>query len=96
MDAYQIIQKPILTEKSYAGIPIKKYTFKVDVRADKTQIRKAVEKLFNVKVARVNTVNVDGKFKRQGRNEGYTSKYKKAYVVLKEGEKAIPFFESLT
>ena len=96
MDAYQIIKKPILTEKSYAGIPVKKYTFSVDVRATKTQIKAAVEKLFSVKVDRVNVVNVAGKYKRQGKSEGYTSRAKKAYVTLKEGEKGIPFFESLT
>jgi len=96
MDAYQIIKKPLLTEKSYAGIPVKKYAFVVDVRATKTQIKAAVEKLFSVKVDRVNTINVAGKYKRQGRSEGYTSKFKKAYVTLKEGEKAIAFFESLT
>ncbi|MCL2848205.1 MAG: 50S ribosomal protein L23 [Firmicutes bacterium] len=95
MDAYQIIKKPILTEKSYAGIPLKKYTFSVDVKATKTQIKKAVEELFSVKVDKVNTINVAGKYKRQGRNEGYTSKYKKAFVTLKEGEKAIAFFEGL-
>jgi len=96
MDAYQIIKKPLLTEKSYAGIPVKKYTFVVDVRANKTQIKAAVEKLFNVKVDRVNTINVAGKYKRQGRSEGYTSKFKKAYVTLKSDEKPIAFFESLT
>jgi len=95
MNAYDIIKKPLLTEKSHAGIPIKKYGFYVDTRATKTQIKAAVEELFNVKVAKVNTVNVRGKFKRQGRSEGYTSKAKKAYVQLKEGEKAIPFFEGL-
>jgi len=95
MDAYQIIKKPLLSEKSYAGIPVKKYTFLVDVRATKTQIKSAVEELFSVKVDRVNTINVPGKYKRQGRSEGYTSKRKKAYVTLKDGEKAIPFFETL-
>ena len=96
MDAYQIIKKPILSEKSYAGIPVKKYTFDVDVRATKPQIKAAVEQLFNVKVERVNTINVAGKYKRHGKSEGYTSRSKKAYVTLKDGEKAIPFFESLT
>jgi len=95
MDAYQIIKKPLLSEKAYAGIPVKKYTFIVDVRATKTQIKSAVEELFSVKVDRVNTVNVAGKYKRQGRNEGYTSKRKKAFVTLKDGEKPIAFFEGL-
>ncbi|MCL2375493.1 MAG: 50S ribosomal protein L23 [Firmicutes bacterium] len=95
MDAYQVIKGPLLTEKCYAGIPIKKYTFEVDVRATKTQIKNAVEELFSVKVEKVNTVNCKGKFKRQGKNEGYTSKSKKAFVQLKQGEKAISFFEGL-
>ncbi len=98
MDAYEIIKKPLLSEKSYAGIPSKKYTFIVDFRANKTQIKAAVEELFkqyNVKVEKVNTANVRGKYKRQGQNEGYTSKFKKAYVQLKDSSPAIPFFESL-
>lgn len=95
MNSYDIIKKPILSEKCYAGIPIKKYTFVVDPRANKTEIKKAVEEIFKVKVAKVNTVNVRGKYKRQGKNEGYTSKYKKAYVQLTADSKAIEFFESL-
>ena len=95
MDAYQVIKKPLLTEKSYAGIPVKKYAFIVDVKATKTDIKAAVEQLFSVKVDKVNTINVAGKFKRHGRNEGYTSRSKKAYVTLKEGEKPIAFFEGL-
>jgi len=95
MDAYQIIKKPLLSEKAYSGIPNKRYTFLVDTRATKTQIKAAVEELFSVKVDTVNTINVPGKYKRQGRSEGYTSKRKKAYVTLKEGEKAIAFFEGL-
>lgn len=95
MNAYDIIKKPILSEKSYAGIPVKKYTFVVDGRATKPQIKAAVEEAFKVKVDKVNTVNVRGKYKRQGKNEGYTSKFKKAYVQLSAGSKAIEFFESL-
>lgn len=95
MNAYDIIIKPILSEKSYGGIPNKKYTFVVDCRATKTQIKAAVEEIFKVDVAKVNVVNVRGKYKRQGRTEGYTGKYKKAYVQLKKDSKAIAFFESL-
>lgn len=95
MNSYDVIIKPILSEKSYAGIPNKKYTFVVDRRADKTQIKAAVEEIFNVKVEKVNTVNVRGKYKRQGKTEGYTSKYKKAYVQITKDSKAIQFFESL-
>ena len=73
MNAFEIIKKPVLSEKSYAGIASKKYVFVVDSRADKTQIKNAVEAAFGVKVAKVNTVNVRGKLKRQGRSEGYTS-----------------------
>lgn len=95
MNAFDVIIKPVLSEKSYKDIPAKKYVFVVDPRADKTQIKTAVEEAFGVKVAKVNTVNVNGKFKRQGRSEGYTSAYKKAYVTLTADSDAIKFFESL-
>lgn len=95
MNAYDIIKKPLLSEKSYDGIPSKKYVFVVDDRADKLQIKAAVEQIFDVKVDKVNIVNVRGKYKRQGRTEGYTSKFKKAYVKLTNDSKAIEFFESL-
>lgn len=95
MNSYDIIKKPILSEKSYKGIPLKKYTFVVDNRATKTQIKAAVEEIFKVKVEKVNTANVRGKFKRQGKSEGYTSSFKKAFVQLTRESKAIEFFESL-
>lgn len=95
MNKYDIIIFPILTEKSYDGIAAKKYTFKVASTATKTQIKVAVEDIFGVKVAKVNTVNVNGKKKRMGRNEGMTSDYKKAVVTLTNDSKAIEFFESL-
>lgn len=95
MNAYDIIKKPLLSEKSYDGIPSKKYVFVVDERADKNQIKAAVEQIFGVTVDKVNVVNVRGKYKRQGRTEGYTSKFKKAYVKLTADSKAIEFFESL-
>lgn len=95
MTAYDIIIEPILSEKSYDGIPSKKYTFKVVKNATKTQVKAAVEKIFGVKVAKVNTSNYDGKLKRMGRNEGRRSAYKKAIVTLTEDSKAIEFFESL-
>ena len=96
MNAYDIIKKPLISEKSYAGIADKKYVFVVDVNADKKQVKAAVEKAFDgVKVEKVNIVNVDGKYKRQGRTEGFTAKYKKAYVKLTADSKAIAFFESL-
>ncbi len=95
MKNYDIIVSPVLTEKSYDGIASKKYTFKVALNATKTQIKTAVEDIFGVKVAKVNTVSVNGKKKRMGRSEGYTSDYKKAVVFLTEDSKAIEFFESL-
>ncbi|MGN0806927.1 MAG: 50S ribosomal protein L23 [Candidatus Coproplasma sp.] len=96
MLAQDIIIKPLLTEKGYDGIADKKYTFIVAKSANKTQIKLAVEKLFGVKVASVNTVNCKGKLKRMGRNEGYTPNYKKAVVQLKADSKSIEFFDSLS
>ena len=96
MFAEDIILKPLLTEKGYDGIATKKYTFIVKKTADKTQIKSAVEKLFGVKVASVNTVNCRGKKKRMGRNEGYTPAYKKAIVQLTADSKAIEYFDSLS
>ena len=96
MTAYDIIKKPILSEKCYATISDKKYGFIVDKNADKVQIKNAVEQIFKVKVDTVRTVNVKGKLKRQGRYEGYTPDYKKAIVQLKEDSKSIEFFDSLS
>jgi large subunit ribosomal protein L23 len=96
MKAHDIILKPLLTEKSYAGINDKKYTFIVAKKSNKTEIKLAVEELFGVKVDSVNTANVRGKMKRQGKTEGMTSSYKKAIVQLKKDSKAIEFFESLS
>ena len=96
MLAQDVIIKPLLTEKGYDGIADKKYTFIVAKSANKTQIKLAVEKLFDVKVDSVNTVNCKGKLKRMGRNEGYTPDYKKAIVQLKEDSKTIEFFDSLS
>ena len=95
MNKYDVIISPILTEKRYDGIADKKYTFKVASDATKTQIQVAVEDIFGVKVAKVNTVNVNGKKKRMGRSEGMTSAYKKAVVTLSADSKTIEFFESL-
>lgn len=96
MEAYDIIIKPLLSEKTYAGIQNKKYAFIVKKDANKTEIKKAIEEIFGVQVKAVNTANYDGKFKRQGKNEGYTSEYKKAYVALKKDSKSIEFFDSLS
>ena len=96
MKQYDIILKPILSEKSYADIANKKYTFKVAKSANKVEIKKAIEDIFGVKVKSVNTANIDGKLKRQGKTQGYTSDYKKAYVTLTEESKTIEFFDSLS
>ena len=95
MFAEDIILKPVLTDKGYDGIADKKYTFIVKKSANKIEIRNAVEKLFGVKVAEVNTLNCKGKLKRMGRNEGYPPDRKKAIVTLKEDSKPIEFFNSL-
>ena len=96
MEARDIIISPILTEKSYQDIENKKYVFRVAKAANKTEIKNAVESIFEVSVESVNTVNCRGKKKRMGRYEGYTPAYKKAIVKLKEDSKAIAFFESLS
>ena len=95
MLAQDIIIRPIVTEKSMMGIAAKKYTFEVAKAANKIEIAKAVEELFKVKVSKVNTVNVRGKLRRQGRYEGYTRSWKKAYVTLTEDSKSIEFFEGM-
>ena len=96
MNNYDIIVKPVLSEKSYSGIEAKDYTFIVLKQATKTEIKNAVEQIFGVKVARVNVANYDGKVKRMGRNEGRRSSFKKAFVKLTEDSKPIEFFESLS
>lgn len=95
MAAQDIILRPVITEKSMTGAVDKKYTFEVAKSANKIEIAKAVEELFKVKVAKVNTVNVRGRFRRQGRSEGYTPSWKKAYVTLTEDSKNIEFFEGM-
>ena len=94
-DPHDILIKPVLTEKSYDYLPSKTYTFVVDKRANKTEIRQAVEAVFGVKVDTVHTVNRLGKIKRQGRSEGRRASTKKAYVKLKKDSKGIEFFDSM-
>ena len=96
MEARDIIISPILTEKSYQDIANKKYVFRVAKSANKTEIKHAVETIFEVSVESVHTINCRGKKKRMGRYEGFTPAYKKAIVQLKEDSKAIAFFESLS
>ncbi len=93
--AQDIILAPVITENSMEGIASKKYTFKVATDSNKVEIADAVEKLFGVKVAKVNTVNVRGHFRRQGLHGGYTAKAKKAVVTLTADSKTIEFFESM-
>jgi len=89
---YEIIKAPIITEQSTQLIESQnRYTFKVDKKANKVEIKKAIEAIFNVKVLAVNTVNVLPKFKRMGKYEGYKSAYKKAVVKLAEGQKIDAF-----
>ena len=93
--AHDIIPKPVITEASMQGIANKKYTFQVAKDANKIEIAKAVAELFGVKVAKVNTINVNGKYRRQGIKGGYTPDWKKAIVTLTEDSKSIEFFDSM-
>ena len=90
-----IIIKPIITEASMDKLADKKYTFKVQANATKPEIAKAVEAMFGVKVACVNTINMKKKPKRLGVHFGYTSEWKKAVVTLTEESKTIEFFDGL-
>ena len=93
--AQDIVIKPIITEKSMDGIADKKYTFKVAKDATKPEIASAVEELFGVKVASVNTINMKRKPKRYGVHFGYTTAWKKAIVTLTADSKTIEFFEGM-
>ena len=93
--AQDIILKPVITEKSMDGISAKRYTFKVAADATKPEIAKAVEELFGVKVAEVNTINMKKKPKRMGYHFGYTAEWKKAIVTLDASSKEIEFFNGL-
>ncbi len=96
MNAHEIIIRPVITEKSMAGAMEKKYTFEVADKATKVDIAKAIAEVFDgVKVAKVNTVHVRGRMRRQGRFVGYTKSWKKAIVTLTADSKAIEFFEGM-
>ncbi|VEU80092.1 50S ribosomal protein L23 [Haploplasma axanthum] len=89
---YDLVREPIITEQSSRLIEeFNRYTFKVSKDANKVEIKKAIEAIFNVKVVKVNTLNVKPKFKRVGQHEGYTAAYKKAIVQLEEGQKIDAF-----
>ena len=94
--AYDIIKRPIITEKSMSMTEDKRYTFEVAKDANKIEIAKAVEEIFGVKVAKVNTINYDGKTKRVGAGRpGARKSWKKAYVQLTQDSKTIEFFEGM-
>lgn len=93
---YDIIIKPIISEKSMDALADRQYSFVVAKSANKTEIRQAVESIFDVQVAGVNTVSRLGKIKRQGRTSGRRPSTKKAIVTLKAGSKGIEFFDTMT
>ncbi|SDL17810.1 50S ribosomal protein L23 [Natronincola ferrireducens] len=92
---HDIVIRPLVTEESMTDIADKKYAFVVDRRANKTEVRRAIEKIFGVKVEKVNTMNMKGKFKRMGRNVGKRPDWKKAIVTLTQDSKEIEIFEGM-
>lgn len=94
-DPRDIIKRPVITERTSDMMADNKYVFEVDIRSNKTQIKQAVEQIFDVKVVRVNTMRVPGKPKRYGRFSGYTSEWKKAIVQLSEDSKPLEYFETV-
>ena len=96
MNAYDIIRRPIITEQSMESVADKKYVFEVAVSANKTEIKAAVEEIFGVKVAKVNTVRMQGKVKRTGAYPaGRRAAYKKAIITLTADSKTIELFEGM-
>lgn len=95
MTPYDIIIKPIITERSMDDMAFKKYTFEVDKTANKSEIKKAVERIFGVKVEKVNTMNMTGKKVRRGLSVGKRKDWKKAIVTLTADSKEIEFFEGM-
>ena len=96
MNAYDIILRPVITEQSMADVADKKYVFIVDINANKTEIKAAVEEIFGVKVSKVNTLRQIGKVKRTGAYpKGKRADYKKAVVTLTADSKTIEFFEGM-
>ena len=93
--AYDIIKKPVITERSMSGIAESKYVFEVATSANKVEIKKSIEEIFGVKVASVNTVKLPGKWKRMGVHTGKTSAKKKAIVTLTADSKPIEIFEGM-
>ena len=95
MNKHDIIIKPVISEKSMDQLADRKYTFIVNINANKIEIAKAVEEIFGVNVEKVNTVRVQGKIKRMGATSGKSADYKKAIVKLTEGSKTIEFFDGM-
>ena len=93
-DPRDIIRRPIITENSTEMMEEGKYQFEVDVRANKVEVKKAIEEIFGVKVKKVNTMRVPRKRKRYGRYSGYTAERKKAIVTLTEDSKPIEIFDT--
>ncbi len=94
MDARDIIKRPVITERSSDLMADRKYTFEVDVKANKTQVKNAIESIFGVDVEKVNIMNYKGKYKRMGRFGGYTNKRRKAIVTLTANSKEIEIFQA--
>ncbi|GIP50856.1 50S ribosomal protein L23 [compost metagenome] len=94
-DPRDIIKRPVITERSTEYMNDLKYVFEVDLRANKTEVKQAIESIFGVKVKNVNTLRVPGKLKRYGRYSGYTPEWKKAFVTLTADSKPLQFFESV-
>lgn len=92
---YDIIIRPVITERSMTDMEENKYTFVVDKRANKIDIKKAIESIFDVKVQNVNTMNIRGKVKRQGMTSGRRPNWKKAIVTLTDDSEPIEFFEGM-
>lgn len=92
---HDIIKRPLITERSMDDMALGKYSFEVDKRANKSEVKKAVETIFGVKVKSVNTMNMKGKTKRQGVHQGRRPNWKKTIVTLTEDSKTIEFFEGM-
>ena len=95
-NVYDIIRRPVITEQSMEDVAAKKYVFEVDIDSNKTEIKAAVEEIFGVKVAKINTIRMQGKVKRTGSYPaGRRAAYKKAIVTLTADSKTIEFFEGM-
>ncbi|MDR2504847.1 MAG: 50S ribosomal protein L23 [Oscillospiraceae bacterium] len=94
-DPHDVILRPVLSEKAYDGLPDKRYTFEVEKTANKIEIKQALEAIFPIQIAKVNTTRTLGKIKRQGKYSGRTPEVKKAYITLKPESKTIEFFDGM-